>query len=81
MRGEPIERWIGRPGVDADVLFANLQTHGVVRHFSTLARGQYGSSEEVEISAVDVAEGARHCLGFSHPQRRLARRPRAARRA
>ncbi|WP_018406849.1 transcriptional regulator PpsR [Methylocystis rosea] len=64
MRGESIERWIGRPGVDAEVLFANLQTHGVVRHFSTLARGQYGSSEDVEISAVDVAEGARHYLGF-----------------
>jgi transcriptional regulator PpsR len=64
LRGEPIERWIGRPGVDAEVLFANLQTHGVVRHFSTLARGQYGSSEDVEISAVDVAEGARHYLGF-----------------
>lgn len=64
LRGEPIERWIGRPGVDAEVLFANLQTHGVVRHFSTLARGQYGAAEEVEISAVDVSEGARRALGF-----------------
>ncbi len=64
LRGEPIERWIGRPGVDLEVLFANLQTHGSVRHFSTVARGQYGSTEDVEISAVDVSEGARHCLGF-----------------
>ncbi|MGJ0503392.1 MAG: transcriptional regulator PpsR [Methylocystis sp.] len=65
LRGEPIERWIGRPGVDSDVLFANLQTHGVVRHFSTIFRGQYGSSEDVELSAVEVADGARHYLGFS----------------
>ncbi|HEY8125534.1 MAG TPA: transcriptional regulator PpsR [Methylocystis sp.] len=64
LRGEPIERWIGRPGVDAEVLFANLQAHGVVRHFSTLARGQYGSSEDVEISAVDISEGVRRYLGF-----------------
>ncbi|PPD44788.1 MAG: transcriptional regulator PpsR [Methylocystis sp.] len=64
LRGEPIERWIGRPGVDAEVLFANLETHGTVRHFSTVARGQYGSTEDVEISAVDVSDGARHCLGF-----------------
>ena len=28
-RGEKIERWIGRPGVDVDILFANLRAHGV----------------------------------------------------
>ena len=56
-RGELIERWIGRPGVDVDVLFANLSAYGVVRHFSTVARGEFGSNEDVEIAGVAVPEG------------------------
>jgi transcriptional regulator PpsR len=64
LRGEPIERWIGRAGLEVDVLFANLQTHGVLRNFSTVARGEHGTTEDVEVSAVDVSDGARHCLGF-----------------
>lgn len=64
VRGEPLEKWIGRPGLDVDVLFANLQTHGVLRNFSTVARGEHGTMEDVEVSGVDVSNGARHCLGF-----------------
>ncbi len=64
LRGEPIVKWIGRPGLDIDVLFANLQTHGVLRNFSTVLRGEHGAVEDVEVSAVDVSDGARHCLGF-----------------
>jgi len=64
LRGEPIERWIGRPGVEVDVLFANLHAHGVVSNFSTVARGEHGTTEDIEVSAVDVSDGARHCLGF-----------------
>jgi transcriptional regulator PpsR len=64
VRGQPLERWIGRPGVDMDVLYSNLRTHGVVRHFSTLARGEFGSNEDVEVSAVS-STGADPCLGFT----------------
>jgi transcriptional regulator PpsR len=63
-RGEPIERWIGRPGVDVDVLFANLQTHGALRHFSTVARGEHGTIVDVDVSGIDVSNGARRFLGF-----------------
>ena len=62
--GEPIEKWIGRPGVDVDVLFANLQTQGVLRHFSTVARGEHGTIVDVEVSGIDVSNGARRFLGF-----------------
>ena len=65
VRGELIETWIGRPGVDADVLFANLRTHGSVRHFSTIIRSQYGSTEDIEITAVAAMDGAQPCLGFT----------------
>lgn len=63
-RGEPIEKWIGRPGVDVDVLFANLQTHGVLRHFSTVARGEHGTIVDIDVSGIDVSNGARRFLGF-----------------
>ena len=64
-RGEPLERWLGRSGMDIDVLFANLRTNGFVRHFSTTLRGEYGASEDVEITAVSVPGGDRPCLGFT----------------
>jgi transcriptional regulator PpsR len=64
LRGESMDRWVGHPGVDADVLFANLQAHGVLRNFSTVLRGEHGTVEDVEISAVRVSEGASQFLGF-----------------
>jgi len=64
-RGEPLERWVGRPGVDTDLLFSNLRAHGVVRHFSTILRGEFGSIEDVEIAAVSVPGGNPPCLGFT----------------
>lgn len=64
-RGAPLDRWLGRPGIDVDVLFANLRAHGSVRHFSTLIRGEFGASEDVDVTGVDVPSGDRPCLGFS----------------
>ncbi len=64
-KGELIDRWIGRPGVDIDVLFANLKTHGVVRHFSTVARGELGASEDVEIAGVAAPDGGEPCYGLT----------------
>jgi transcriptional regulator PpsR len=64
-RGELLERWIGRPGVDLDVLFANLRAHGVIRHFSTIARGEFGSSEDVEVAGVVSPEGGETCFGLT----------------
>jgi transcriptional regulator PpsR len=63
-RGETLERWLGRSGVDLDVLAVNLREHGSVRNFATVLRGEYGSTEEVEVSAVAVLSGEQPCLGF-----------------
>ncbi len=63
-RGEPLDRWLGR-GADLDTLFASLAKHGSVRHFATLLRGEYGSSEDVEITGVSVPDGDTPCSGFS----------------
>jgi transcriptional regulator PpsR len=64
-RGELLERWLGRPGVDFGVLVANLRQHGSVRSFATALRGEFGSTTDVEISAVSVAGGEQPCFGFS----------------
>jgi transcriptional regulator PpsR len=64
IRGESLDRWLGRPGVDLDVLLANLRQHGSVRTFATTLRGEYGTLAEVEISGVSVAGSEPPCLGF-----------------
>ena len=64
VQGEPIERWIGRPSVEIDVLFANLRAHGSVSQFSTVVRGEFGGSEDVEIVAVAIG-APEPCFGLT----------------
>jgi len=72
-RSESIERWLGRPGVDLNVLLANLRQHGTVRMFATTLRGEYGANTEIEISAVSAPNAEPPCLGFT--VRNITRRP------
>ncbi len=65
VRGESLERWLGRAGVDLSVLISNLRQRDVVRLFATRMRGDYGSTTDVEISAVAVNTGEKRCLGFT----------------
>ncbi|MFC5553544.1 transcriptional regulator PpsR [Methylobacterium iners] len=65
VRGEPLERWLGREETEAAALFATLGQHGSVRHFATSLRGEYGGLEDVEVAAVSVAGGGHPCLGFT----------------
>ena len=78
VRGQSLERWLGRTGVDLKVLIGNLRQRGAVRLFATVMRGEYGAATEVEISGVAVAEGEQPCLGFTirDVSRRLAAEPR-----
>ena len=64
-RNEPIERWLGRPGVDFGLLTAQLREHGTLRLFATQLRGEYGSNSDVEICAVSVVNGEEPCFGFT----------------
>jgi transcriptional regulator PpsR len=63
-RGESLDRWLGRPGVDLNVLMANLRQHDTVRLFATTLRGEYGSTTDIEISAAAVRNGERPYFGF-----------------
>jgi transcriptional regulator PpsR len=72
VRGESLERWLGRSGVDLNVLLANLREHDSIRLFSTTVRGEYGATSEVEISAVSALDAEPPCVAFS--LRSIARR-------
>ncbi len=64
-RGEPLDRWLGRAGIDLDTLIANLREHGSVRNFPTILRGEYGANETIEVSAVSVLSGEYPCYAFT----------------
>jgi transcriptional regulator PpsR len=54
-RGQPLDRWLGRTGVELGVLMTNLRQRGTVGRFVTALRGEYGTEIEVEISAAQLA--------------------------
>ena len=57
VRNESLEKWLGRTGVNLNVLISKLRQGGAVRLFETTMRGEYGSTADVEISAVAVNSG------------------------
>lgn len=73
-----LDRWLGRPGVDLDVLIANLRQRGAVRLFASTIQGELGSTVDVEISAASVMNSERPCFGFAirNIGRRLKGEPR-----
>ena len=70
--GTSLSRFLGRPGVDRNILLENLTKHGLVRNFPTVLQTQFGDVEDVEVCAVSVPEGESGFFGFS--VRRVSRR-------
>jgi transcriptional regulator PpsR len=65
-RGEILDRWLGRTGVDFGIALANLRQSGSIRLFSTVLRGDLGATSDVEFSAVALAGGDdKSHFGFS----------------
>ena len=62
--GQSLTSFLGRAGLDRNVLLDMLQAHGSVRNFGTLLRNQYGEQEDVEVSAVAVP-GPETYFGFT----------------
>jgi transcriptional regulator PpsR len=63
--GQPLSRYLGRAGLDRNLLVDNLRAHGAVRNFATILRTQFDEQEDVEISAVSAPDGAQLCYGFT----------------
>lgn len=73
LKGQPLARFIGRPGIDLAVLMAELEMHGTVRNFETIFRSRYGDEELVELSAVSVpGPPVQHGLVIRSVGRRMA---------
>ena len=64
-RGEALERWFGRPGIDLNVLVANVRQNETIRMFSTVLRGEHGAQIDIEVSALPLRDGATTNFGFA----------------
>ncbi len=65
VRDEPVERWLGRTPVELETFLNNTAEHGSARQFATIIRGEFGSIEEVEASAVFVDDREHPCFGLT----------------
>jgi transcriptional regulator PpsR len=77
-RGESLDRWLGRTGVDFSVALANLRQNESIRLFATVMRGEFGATAEVEVSAVSLPDGAdKPGFGFAirNVEKRLSATP------
>ena len=70
--GQGLSRFLGRPGIDLNLLLSELRDHGAARSFSTVIRTAYGSQEDVEVSAVSVDDEG--CLKYGFSIRRATSR-------
>jgi transcriptional regulator PpsR len=61
---QPLERFIGRNGVDTDILVAALRDRHAVRNFATILRGSFGATTEIDVDAVHLAGANSECYGF-----------------
>ena len=73
-RGQEIDRWLGRTGVESDILFNNLRDHKSVRGFLGNVRSEHGAVEDVLITAVALEDGDQPLYGLViRPEARRAR--------
>ena len=63
--GEKLAQWLGRPGIDLELIVAQLREHGSVRNVATIMRGSAGAQEEIEVSGVVASMGNEECYGFT----------------
>jgi transcriptional regulator PpsR len=64
-RGQQLDRWLGRTGVELGVLITNLRQRGSVARFVTALRGEYGTVVEVEIAAAQLSPEDNTVLSFA----------------
>ncbi|MEM8694698.1 MAG: transcriptional regulator PpsR [Pseudomonadota bacterium] len=65
LRSASLDEYLGRPGVDLELIQTQLAKHGIARNVGTIIRSGGGTSEEeVEVSAVQTTDAGHH-YGFS----------------
>lgn len=69
--GRSLGDFLGRPGIDLDLVRAQVSEHGVARNVPTIVRGLIAGQEEVEVSAVRAGDQQAH---YAFTLRLVARR-------
>ena len=64
-RGQMLDRWLGRTGVEISVLLANLRKDGSAGLFETELRGEQGISTDVEVAASTLEAEGEAAFAFS----------------
>lgn len=79
--GARLNAWLGRPGIDLELIMAQLRDNGSVRNVATILYGSGGAQEEIEVSGVTAPMGNGECYGFTirNVGRRLRDAPAVAR--
>ncbi len=65
VRGTPVGAYLGRAGIDLDLIVAQVRDHGAARSIATIVRAADGGQEEVEVSAVAAPGPEGECYGFA----------------
>lgn len=61
---EPLDRWLGRTGVDVALLLRNLRDRSEIRSYDTTLYPEFGDPLDVELSGVSALDSDDPCLGF-----------------
>ena len=65
MRTKPLAQFLGRPGIDLEMIEKQIKQYGVARNVNTVAvREGGGEGEPVEVSAIQIGENGAGALGF-----------------
>jgi transcriptional regulator PpsR len=62
--GHAADRWLGRSGVDLNVLLTNLRQRDTVKLFASTLQGEHGTRADVEVSACRVNGAQQPVFGF-----------------
>lgn len=65
LSGAFLANWLGRPGIDLELIVTQLREHGAVRNVATILRGSAGAEEEIEVSGVAAPMAGGDCYGFT----------------
>lgn len=63
--GASLGLWLGRPGIDLDLILAQIREHDAVRNVATILRSETGAQEEIELSGVAAPQDDSVCYGFT----------------
>lgn len=64
LRGASLSQYLGRPGVDLNVMLTNASEHGKLSCYSTDLRSTFGTTTAVEISTTHLAGRDKPGFGF-----------------